>query len=51
MDLAEAIEGAMRNGGGIATLIVPHDSQIAEAAWQYSGSPRGSEEDLFVTGR
>ena len=32
VDLADAIEGAMRNGGGIATLIVPHDSQIGEAA-------------------
>jgi acetolactate synthase I/II/III large subunit len=32
VDPADAIAGAMRNGGGIATLIVPHDSQIAEAA-------------------
>ena len=31
VDLAEAIGGAMQNGGRIATLIVPHDSQIGEA--------------------
>jgi acetolactate synthase-1/2/3 large subunit len=30
-DLADAIEGAMENGGRIATLIVPHDAQIGEA--------------------
>ena len=35
VDLADAIEGAMQNGGGIATLIVPHDSQIAEAAMAF----------------
>jgi acetolactate synthase-1/2/3 large subunit len=31
-DLADAIEGATRNGGCIATLIVPHDSQTGEAS-------------------
>ena len=31
-DLADAIEGAMENGGRIATLIVPHDAQIGEAS-------------------
>lgn len=30
-DLAEAIERARANGGGIATLIVPHDCQQGEA--------------------
>jgi acetolactate synthase I/II/III large subunit len=32
VDLADAIEGAIRNGGCIAALIVPHDSQIGEAS-------------------
>src|SRR6186997_67325 len=30
-DLADAIEAAMTNGGGIAMLIVPQDVQISEA--------------------
>ena len=40
--------GAMRNGGRIATLIVPHDFQIGEAGGSHSGSPSQPEEDLFV---
>jgi acetolactate synthase-1/2/3 large subunit len=31
LDVADAIEAAMTNGGCIATLIVPHDAQIGEA--------------------
>jgi acetolactate synthase I/II/III large subunit len=31
LDVAEAIEAAMENGGRVATLIVPHDPQIGEA--------------------
>jgi len=31
MDVADAIAAAKQNGGSIATLIVPHDSLIAEA--------------------
>ena len=30
-DLAGALEAALRNGGRVATLIVPHDSQTGEA--------------------
>ena len=36
VDLAGAIEGTARNGGCVATLIVPHDSQTGEAS---SSSP------------
>src|SRR4029079_11673359 len=31
LDVADAMEAAMTNGGCIATLIVPHDAQIGEA--------------------
>ena len=52
VDLADAIEAAMENGGRIATLIVPHDAQIGEAGDGYSRAPGSRDEDLFVkTGR
>jgi acetolactate synthase-1/2/3 large subunit len=31
MDLADALEAARQNGGSVATLTVPHDSQLGEA--------------------
>ncbi|MGE0667819.1 MAG: acetolactate synthase large subunit [Sphingomonadales bacterium] len=31
VDLADAVEGAKQNGGRIATLTVPHDSQLGDA--------------------
>ena len=48
VDLAGAIEGTAGNGGCVATLIVPHNSQTGEASEQHPAAPRSTEEDLFV---
>jgi acetolactate synthase I/II/III large subunit len=39
LDMADAIEAAMTNGGCVATLIVPHDAQIGEAGEAGDGTP------------
>jgi len=49
-DVADAIAATKRNGGAIATLIVPHDSMLAEAERGRS-SPRVGPKKTFASGQ
>ncbi|MEN3950176.1 acetolactate synthase large subunit [Iodidimonas sp. SYSU 1G8] len=46
-DLADAVDATHRNGGAVATLIVPHDAQIAEAS-QGSAARRAAADRSFI---